>query len=137
MNKLLKELHKEHWLVKAAYKMIEAHASHETMVPAIEQVQSMFTKLDADTAIATWVQANASAKVGDEFAARDAEVAKVAVISALRLYGEPSMSVGEIDRLADRYADQLRQKANPFEKINKARDDAKAALDNWINEDVK
>lgn len=65
MNKLLKELHKEHWLVKAAYKMVEAHAAHETMLPAIEQVQSMFPKLDAGTAIAMWIQANASAKAGN------------------------------------------------------------------------
>jgi hypothetical protein len=29
-------------------------------------------------------------------------------------------------------ANQLRQQANPFVKINKARDEAKAALDNWV-----
>ena len=40
-----------------------------------------------------------------------AQAGRDAVVSALRLYGEPSMTVSEIDSLADRYANQIRQQA--------------------------
>jgi seryl-tRNA synthetase len=41
-----------------------------------------------------------------------AQAGRDAVVSALRLYGEPSMTVSEIDSLADRYANQLRHQVN-------------------------
>ena len=40
-----------------------------------------------------------------------AQAAKDAISSALRLYGEPTMSVIEIDNLSDKYANQLLQQA--------------------------
>ena len=40
-----------------------------------------------------------------------AQAGRDAVVSALRLYGEPSMTVSEIDSLADRCADSIRQQA--------------------------
>lgn len=40
-----------------------------------------------------------------------AQAGRDAVVSALRLYGEPSMTVSEIDLLADRCADSIRQQA--------------------------
>jgi len=42
-----------------------------------------------------------------------AQAGRDAVVSALRLYGEPSMTVSEIDQLADRYANQLLQQVKP------------------------
>ena len=35
---------------------------------------------------------------------------------------------------AYKHLEQIRQQANPFDKINKARDEASSALQNWINE---
>lgn len=40
-----------------------------------------------------------------------AQAGRDAVISALRLYGEPTMTVSEIDLLADKYANQILQVA--------------------------
>ena len=40
-----------------------------------------------------------------------AQAAKDAIVSALRLYGEPTMSVIEIDNLSDKYANQIRKQA--------------------------
>ena len=40
-----------------------------------------------------------------------AQAGRDAVVSALRLYGEPSMTVSEIVSLADKYANKLRQQA--------------------------
>lgn len=37
----------------------------------------------------------------------------------------------DVIEMADRYADRIRQQANPFAEVHKARDEAKAALDNW------
>ena len=39
-----------------------------------------------------------------------------------------------IELKASEYANQIRQQANPSDKINKARDEASSALQNWINE---
>lgn len=42
--------------------------------------------------------------------------------------------VFDLVKAADEYANQLRQQDNPPDKINKARDEASSALQNWINE---
>lgn len=55
----IKELHREHPLVKVAYMMVQAHSMYPSMTPAIEDVMDEFPSLDMDIAIAMWIAINA------------------------------------------------------------------------------
>ncbi len=55
----VKDLHKNHPLVLAAHEMVKAHAKHETMLPAIEEVKEEFLIIDSDKLMLMWIAINA------------------------------------------------------------------------------
>lgn len=67
-----------------------------------------------------------------------AESARAAFIAGYELCQSaqpiPAMLHHNLQGFSEKYANKLRQQANPFEKINKAHDEAKAALGRWIDE---
>lgn len=58
-NIKVKDLHKEHDLIKAAHLMVEEHDKHETMIPALEAVRKEFPSIDTDHIIILWIGVNA------------------------------------------------------------------------------
>jgi hypothetical protein len=60
----VKELHKEHWLIKAGYAMCIAHSRNETLNPAVEEVTEQYLQLNREMAIAMWVAVNAKSNAG-------------------------------------------------------------------------
>lgn len=55
----VKDLSKDHPVVKAAYRMVEAHQWNETLLPAIEQLSDEFPEIEPEILIALWLGINA------------------------------------------------------------------------------
>jgi len=60
----VKDLHKEHPVVLAAQKMVDAHSEHETMLPALECVAESFPEVPNEILIALWCGVNAKNRNG-------------------------------------------------------------------------
>lgn len=52
-------LHSDHALVKAANSMVQAHAKHETLVSALEEMKGQFPDVARDHLICLWIGINA------------------------------------------------------------------------------
>ena len=59
MTLKVKDLHKDHALVRAAHKMVSEHEMNDTMVPALEAVHAEFPEVEPEYLIALWVGINA------------------------------------------------------------------------------
>lgn len=55
----MSELSSQHPIVLAAYAMVKAHAKHETMIPACEEVMEQFPSLSLDQVYLMWISINA------------------------------------------------------------------------------
>jgi hypothetical protein len=60
MQITVKDLHKEHPVVLAAQKMVDAHSEYETMLPALECVAESFPEVPNEILIALWCGVNAT-----------------------------------------------------------------------------
>lgn len=56
---VLRDLHSNHPVVKAAHAMVEAHSRYVTALPALEEVTARFPDLKAEHLILLWVGVNA------------------------------------------------------------------------------
>lgn len=54
----VRDLHKDHWLVKAGKSMVLAHSKHETLLPALEEITEQYPQLSSDMGIAMWIGIN-------------------------------------------------------------------------------
>lgn len=63
-----------------------------------------------------------------------AEVKAQALEDEARLWPDDLTECSHVKSSLIESANELRRQANPFDKINKARDEASSALQNWINE---
>jgi len=52
---------KRHIVIQAAFYMVDAHARHNTMLPAIDDVYEKFPELDFDQLVLMWIATNATA----------------------------------------------------------------------------
>lgn len=52
----------KHYVVKAAHAMVSAHGSHETLIPAVEEVRREFPLLDSEQLTLMWVGINAKVR---------------------------------------------------------------------------
>ena len=55
----VKDLHKNHPMILAAHEMVEAHAAHETMLPAIEEVIEKYPIISREKLMLVWIGVNA------------------------------------------------------------------------------
>jgi len=51
-------------MISAAKAMVVAHSRHETMVPAVEEVQEQFPDISTGHLIACWMGVNAKSREG-------------------------------------------------------------------------
>lgn len=56
----VRDLHKEHPAVLAAYAMVEAYEAHDTLLPAVEEVLNKFPDEDESHVAAMWLAINAA-----------------------------------------------------------------------------
>lgn len=116
IDRLLSQVADLKQMVEAQSALIEAVTNErDSLASQVEQLRDAL-KTYAEIEIAEGEGANLAqnalaATPSQYLSERDAEVAKVAIVSALRLYGSPDLSVSEIDNLAGRYAKQLLQSA--------------------------
>jgi len=64
MRVLVKDLSKEHPAVRASHMMVEAHGRHETLLPAVEEVQEEFPELEPEQLVLIWIGINAKDREG-------------------------------------------------------------------------
>ena len=67
MDLRVEYLHRDHNVVRAARAMVQAHAEHETMIPALETVREQFPDVSAvssECLICLWIGINAKDREG-------------------------------------------------------------------------
>lgn len=60
----VRDLHRNHPLVRAGIAMVGAHGRHESMLPALEEVREQFPAVLPSHLILLWVGVNAKAREG-------------------------------------------------------------------------